>query len=76
MSNGINISFNLDLVEEYKVQSDDLSFLFGRGRFEQVRIEAENSWLEGKDADANPYKQGTQKHDIWYSQWLQCNKNC
>lgn len=61
---------------------EDLMFLFGwkknvkYGKFEQIKIEAENAWLDGKDADANPYQKGTVQNSCWYSQWLSCNKNC
>lgn len=60
----------------------DLMMLFGWrpkvkfGKFEQIKVEAENDWHEGKDADANPYKKGTLEHDVWYRQWRECNRLC
>jgi hypothetical protein len=44
-----------------------------------IRTDAQNAWRDGKDADANPYnkdKGQSIQHDIWYLEWLQCNKNC
>ena len=63
----------------------DLMFLFGYkpkparfgSRFDSIKIEAENAWLEGKNADANPYNKNNQplEYNTWYAAWLNCNKN-
>jgi hypothetical protein len=65
------------------LEADDLMALFGivknmktSLKWVQVQIEAENSWLNGDNADANPYAKGTLKHEVWYKTWLECNKNC
>lgn len=61
---------------------EDAMFLFGwekgkrYGKFTQIRIQAENAWLDGKDADANPFQKGTVEHGEWHGQWYQCNKHC
>jgi hypothetical protein len=58
---------------------DDLMFLFGirkNGKSERtIAIEAENAWLDGKNADANPYPKDSGQHFEWYRFWYQCNKN-
>jgi hypothetical protein len=60
---------------------DDLMGVFGikKGveytKWKQIEVEATNDWLEGVDADYNPYKAGTLEHSVWYQAWLNCNKN-
>lgn len=61
---------------------DDLMSLFGFERnkryskFTQIRVEAENAWLEGVNADANPFNKGTVEYWTWYETWKKCNVNC
>lgn len=60
---------------------EDLNFLFGRHteqskRQSRISIEAENDWLDGKNADANPYPKGSWQNLEWYRVWFNCNKNC
>jgi hypothetical protein len=61
---------------------EDLMFLFGKkknerhGKFDMIRTEAENAWMENKDAIANPYAKGTIEHNVWHEQWYKCNINC
>lgn len=71
--------------EPTALTQDDLCYLFGIKRgtrryvnreTEQAKIEGENAWLDGLNADANPYAKGTNRQQAWYSSWLTCNKNC
>jgi len=68
---------------------DDLMMLLGwqkktainsnrYGKFTQIKVEAENAWLEGANADANPYNERTQNVEYWawYRTWKECNVNC
>ena len=58
---------------EVKTTPAELAFLFSRNEWEQIKTEAENAWLEGKDANANPYPVNSNKHLIWHRAWHQCN---
>jgi len=66
---------------------EDLMFLVGYVKkpknvaskwVRDIETEAENAWMDGKNADANPYGKeytGNIKADVWYKMWLNCNKN-
>lgn len=55
--------------------SDSIN-LFGRGNLGTIKVAAQNAWLEGKDADANPYDSTVYwiEHGVWYREWFKCNK--
>lgn len=61
---------------------DDLMALFGfekykkYSRFTAIRLDAENAWLEGKDADTNPHKTQSLEYWTWNETWKVCNKHC
>lgn len=57
---------------------NELEGLFGVGKWGHIETEAENSWLEGNDADANPYNQKRQNVEYWcwYKRWKLCNQWC
>ncbi len=61
------------------METEDLLFLFGYKRNKRcykedsVKIEAENAWLEGHDANKNPYPPSSDYHRIWYQTWRDCN---
>jgi hypothetical protein len=60
---------------------DDLLFLFGwtrkkpYGRIIQVKLQAENDWLSGKNSDENPYPKNSFEHGLWFKTWFKINKN-
>lgn len=60
---------------------EDLMFLFGwrkgekYGKWEKIKVQAQNDWLDGKNADANPYRNGSLEADVWYKEWKKCNIN-
>lgn len=55
--------------------SDNIG-LFARRTTDIIETLAENAWLEGEDADANPYdiQEETHKHFTWLRKWKECNK--
>lgn len=57
---------------------NELRGFFGVGKWGHIETEAENAWLEGVNADANPYNQNTQKIEYycWNNRWRLCNKWC
>lgn len=64
---------------EYVLDTEDLMMLFGirknrpYNKFQMIQIEAENAWLNGDDADKNPYKAGSASHSAWFNKWHECN---
>ena len=63
---------------QIELKVDDLLALFAYNKWDAIRTEAENAWLEGANADANPYNQKTDflKWSVWNKRWCDCNKYC
>lgn len=68
----------IENIDTASLSFDDLAFLIGHSDIENVKIEAENAWLNEANADANPYNQKINEwqYDVWRSRWKECNKYC
>jgi hypothetical protein len=59
------------------LEISDMVAFFARGKAETIRTEAENAWLEGKDAKDNPYRDKEVfygNYYLWNKYWIECNK--